>query len=66
MKGNYWGSATTLVWVIGLIAFIWITFTDDIRLRVSVRSKGEAVTADDIAARIADCITHELGADGDG
>jgi hypothetical protein len=62
MKRNYWTNTKSLVCVVALIAFIWITFTDDIRLRVSVRSKAEAVTADDIAARIADCITHELGA----
>jgi hypothetical protein len=45
-----------------MLSLVYIIVTDEVKVRISVRSKGEAVIADDIAARITDCITHELGA----
>jgi hypothetical protein len=49
-----------IAWLLVCIFFIWITVTDDYELRISMRSKHDALTADYIAERIAECVAHAV------
>lgn len=62
-KRDHWRIAKSMVLIIGLIVFIWITVTDDIRVRISVTSKDEELTADHIAHHVAQCIVSVMGAE---
>ena len=53
-----------IFWLIVAGAFIWIALTDDVRVRLTIRSENESVTAEYLGQVVADCIVSELGAAG--